>query len=62
MILTTGAQAIDGHKENRLLSTQTQAAFQGNPGHYPGKANREKRFHIYDYCIKNMVKTLSMLL
>ena len=55
MMLATGAQKIDGHNENSLLSTQTQAAYSDHPGNFPGKRNRLRRHQIYNYCIENMV-------
>ena len=55
MMLATGAQQIDAHRENVLLSTQTQRAYAGHPGNFPGPENRLKRYDVYDYCIENMV-------
>ena len=56
MILATGALKIDANNQERLLSTQTQASCKANGGTYPGKKYRDKRYNIYDYCIRNMVR------
>lgn len=54
MMLATGAHQIDGHKESRLLSTQTQASVVKSQGQFPGSKKREKRLDIYSFCIENM--------
>ena len=54
-MLATGAHQIDGHKESRLLSTQTQASVVKSKGQFPGSRKREKRLDIYSFCIENMV-------
>ena len=57
-MLATGAHQIDGHKESRLLSTQTQASVVKSKGQFPGSKKREKRLDIYSFCIENMVCNL----
>ena len=61
-MLATGAHQIDGHKESRLLSTQTQASVVKSQGQFPGSKKREKRLDIYSFCIENMVCKISFLI